>query len=305
MEDYHVPALLHESTQGLNIKPDGIYIDVTFGGGGHSKVILDKLEKNGRLIAFDQDSDAIKNVPKDKRITFVNHNFKYMQHFLNYLQIDKVDGILADLGISSHQINDPQRGFSFKDGEKLDMRMNNQAGITAEEIVNQYPTERLVHIFRLFGEIPQAKALVNKLADYRQIQPIKTQQQFLEAIKPVLPLHHEFKFLAKVYQALRIEVNRELEVLTEWLKQTEKWIRPGGRLAVISYHSLEDRLVKNYIKSGNLDGAIEKDLYGNFYRPFCEVNRKVIVPTEEELKTNNRARSAKLRIAEKNDLEQG
>lgn len=296
---YHKPVLLNESIDGLYIKPKGSYVDLTFGGGGHSLEVLNKLGKNGRLVVFDQDQDASANVPDDKRIIFVGANFRYLKHFLRYHAIDKVDGILADLGISSHQIDQPERGFSFKSEAALDMRMDVRMRRSAAQLLNEESREELVRIFRSYGEIGNALALATAIVNERQERRIETTGDLERALKRFIPKHQPSKFLARVYQALRIEVNREMESLGEMLKQTAGCLNEGGRLVVISYHSIEDRLVKNYMRSGNLEGKIEKDFYGNVQTPWRLVNRNVITPSEEEIGENNRARSAKLRIAER------
>ena len=298
---YHRPALLHESIDGLNIKPKGSYVDLTFGGGGHSLEVLNKLGKNGRLVVFDQDQDASANVPVDKRLTFVGANFRYLKHFLRYHAIDKVDGILADLGISSHQIDQPERGFSFKSDVVLDMRMDVRKKQTAAQVLNEYPREELVSLFKTYGELGNASALAAAIVEARDRSDIETAGGLEEVLKQFIPKNQPSKFLARVYQALRIEVNREMEALGEMLLQTADYLRPGGRLVVITYHSLEDRMVKNYMRSGNLEGRIEKDFYGNVRTPWKLINRSVITPTQEELKENPRARSAKLRIAERTE----
>ncbi|MEN8203591.1 MAG: 16S rRNA (cytosine(1402)-N(4))-methyltransferase RsmH [Bacteroidota bacterium] len=296
---YHKPVLLHESVDGLNIKPRGNYVDLTFGGGGHSREVLKKLGKNGRLIAFDQDQDAEANVPDDKRVIFVGANFRYLRNYLRYYSIEKVDGILADLGISSHQIDRPDRGFSFKSDALLDMRMDKRSGKSAMQVVNEYEYEDLTGIFRAYGELKNASALANAIIQSRQDASLKTTGDLERALLKFIPFGQPNKFLAKVYQALRIEVNREMEALREMLVQTAECLNEGGRLVVITYHSIEDRMVKNFMRSGNLEGDIQKDFYGNVQSPWKLVNRSVITPTQEELDVNNRARSAKLRIAER------
>jgi 16S rRNA (cytosine1402-N4)-methyltransferase len=298
---YHKPALLHESINGLNIKPKGSYVDLTFGGGGHSLEVLKKLGKNGRLVAFDQDQDASVNVPEDKRLIFVGANFRYLKHFLRYHAIEKVDGILADLGISSFQIDQPDRGFSFKSDAVLDMRMDVRRRQTAAQLLNEAPRAELVRIFKDYGELGNASALSGTILAAREKAVIETTGDLEVVLKKFIPKHHPSKFLARVYQALRIQVNSEMEALGEMLKQTADYLKPGGRLVVITYHSLEDRMVKNYMRSGNLEGKIDKDFYGNVRSPWKLVNRSVITPTEEEIKVNNRARSAKLRIAERTE----
>jgi 16S rRNA (cytosine1402-N4)-methyltransferase len=298
---YHKPVLLHESIEGLYIKPKGSYVDLTFGGGGHSLEVLNKLGKNGRLVVFDQDQDASANVPDDKRITFVGANFRYLKHFLRYHAIDKVDGILADLGISSHQIDQPERGFSFKTESALDMRMDVRMQKSASQLLNESPREELVRIFRTYGEIRNAGAIATAITNMRHERSIETTGDLEKALGHFVPKHQPSKFLARVYQALRIEVNKEMEALGEMLMQTADCLKQGGRLVVITYHSIEDRLVKNYMRSGNLEGKIEKDFYGNVQSPWKLINRNVITPSEEEIADNNRARSAKLRIAERTE----
>ena len=295
---YHVPVLLEESVSGLNIDPDGVYLDLTFGGGGHSREILKRL-KDGCLIGFDQDSDALANVPDDSRFIFVNHNFRYLRNFLRYCGYDEADGILADLGVSSHEFDEAGRGFSFRFDAELDMRMNQRSRLKATDILNTYSEEDLTRIFRNDGEVDNVRRLVDLIVKARTEKMITRSEEFLQVIAPCVPKQKEKKYLAQVYQALRIEVNGELEALEDMLKEAERALRPGGRLVVITYHSLEDRIVKNFLKSGNFEGKVEKDFYGHVNRNFELVNRKVIVPSEEEIERNPRARSAKLRIAEK------
>ena len=297
---YHVPVLLEESVSGLNIDPDGVYLDLTFGGGGHSREILKRL-KDGCLIGFDQDSDALANVPDDSRFIFVNHNFRYLRNFLRYCGYDEADGILADLGVSSHEIDEAGRGFSFRFDAELDMRMNQRSRLKATDILNTYSEENLIRIFRNYGEVDNVRRLVDLIVNARTGKMITRSEEFLQVIAPCVPKQKEKKYLAQVYQALRIEVNGELEALEDMLKEAERALRPGGRLVVITYHSLEDRIVKNFLKSGNFEGKVEKDFYGHVKRNFELVNRKVIVPSEEEIERNPRARSAKLRIAEKRE----
>lgn len=297
---YHVPVLLEESVSGLNIDPDGVYLDLTFGGGGHSREILKRL-KDGCLIGFDQDSDALANVPDDSRFIFVNHNFRYLRNFLRYCGYDEADGILADLGVSSHEFDEPGRGFSFRFDAELDMRMNQRSRLKATDILNTYSEENLIRIFRNYGEVDNVRRLVDLIVNARTGKMITRSEEFLQVIAPCVPKQKEKKYLAQVYQALRIEVNGELEALEDMLKEAERALRPGGRLVVITYHSLEDRIVKNFLKSGNFEGKVEKDFYGHVKRNFELVNRKVIVPSEEEIERNPRARSAKLRIAEKRE----
>ena len=296
---YHIPVLLMPSVDGMNIRPDGIYVDMTFGGGGHSREILSRLGDGGRLLSFDQDEDAERNIVDNPHFTFVRSNFRYLKNFLRYHGIEQVDGILADLGVSSHHFDDSERGFSFRGDGPLDMRMNKRAGITAADVVNNYSEERLADIFYLYGELKNSRKIASVLAKARAVQPINTIGEFLEVIKPLFGREREKKELAKVFQALRIEVNHEMEALKEMLCATAEVLRPGGRLVVITYHSLEDRLVKNMMKTGNVEGKMEKDFFGNVETPFRLVNNKVIVPDEEEIAANPHSRSAKLRIAEK------
>jgi len=295
---YHTPVLLNESVEGLLVKSNGIYVDVTFGGGGHSSEIIKHI-KEGKLVGFDQDDDALPNLIDDKRFIFVNHNFRFLKNFLKYHKIDKVDGLLADLGVSSHHFDDPERGFSFRFDGDLDMRMNKSADVSARDIVNKYSEQDLVRIFWEYGELKNSRKLAKAIVEKRGELNIKTTKEFTDVLMPYLPKHSEHKFMAKVFQALRIEVNREMEFLKDMLLQTIDVIKPGGRLVIITYHSLEDRIVKNFIKNGHFKGEVEKDFFGNTIVPFKAVNRKIIVPTEEEIKENNRARSAKLRIAER------
>lgn len=299
MNEYHVPVLLHACVEGLNIRPDGTYVDVTFGGGGHSREILTRLV-NGKLYGFDQDEDAERNAFGDPRFVFVRSNFRYLSNFLRYYQVNEVDGILADLGVSSHHFDDSERGFSFRfeDG-LLDMRMNRKAGKKASDIVNTYSEEQLAQVFFKYGELKNARRLAASLVKARCKVPIETIAAFLDVVKPVLGKEKEKKDLARAFQALRMEVNQETEVLEQMLQQALAALKPGGRLVVITYHSLEDRLVKNFMKTGNFEGRIEQDFYGNFMTPFRLINNKVVVPDREEQERNPRSRSAKLRIAEK------
>ena len=299
MSIYHSPVLLHECLEGLQIRPAGIYVDVTFGGGGHSKAILKKLNAKGKLFAFDQDQDAIRNIIKDQRFTLIEANFSSLQKELKQRGAEKVDGILADLGISSHQIDEAERGFSTRFDGPLDMRMDRHGSTTAADIVNEYDAHELKKIFRTFGEVENAGRLVKLIIDARTIQSLRTIQDLKTAIEKCTPKGKEFRYLAKVFQALRIEVNQEMKALAQFLEQTVSVLKPGGRLAVISYHSLEDRLMKNFSRSGNVDGTIEKDFFGNKITPLTLITRKPIVPSEKEIETNSRARSAKLRIIEK------
>lgn len=298
-QTYHIPVLLKESIEGLNLKKGGIYVDVTFGGGGHSKEILRQMDKSCRLFSFDQDEDAERNIVDDDRFTFVRSNFRYIKNFMRYHGVDKVDGILADLGVSSHHFDDSERGFSFRFDGKLDMRMNKRAGMTAADIVNNYDEERLANLFYLYGELKNSRKLASVLVKRRTVQPFDTIGDFLEVVKPLYGREREKKELAKVFQSLRIEVNQEMEALKEMLYSATEILKPGGRLSVITYHSLEDRMVKNIMKTGNVEGKMEQDFFGNVQTPFRLVNNKVIVPTDEEINFNPRSRSAKLRIAEK------
>ena len=298
MDEYHVPVLLEESIEGLNIQPGGTYVDVTYGGGGHSARILEKLE-GGRLIAFDQDIDATDNVADDERLIFIRHNFKYLRHFLHYYQIDEVDGILADLGVSSHDFDVADRGFSFRFEGNLDMRMNQSSALDASKVINEYTEEQLWTIFQEYGEIKNWRHLVSLITTARLKEAITSTGQFLKVIEPCIPAKIEKKYLAMVFQALRIEVNNEIGVLSEFLESTTALLKPGGRLVVLSYHSLEDRMVKNFMRSGRIDGVQENDFFGNRTSPFELVNRKIILPGDDEISKNPRARSAKLRIAEK------
>lgn len=299
MTEYHVPVLLKESIEGLAIKPDEDYLDLTFGGGGHSREILKHLKK-GRLMGFDQDEDALMNVPGDDRFIFVNHNFRYLRNFMRYYGWDRIDGILADLGVSSHEFDEMDRGFSFRFDAELDMRMNRRGRLKASDILNGYSEEILVDLFRNYGEVENAVRLAGLILKARQTKEIVSSDDLYRAILPCVPKMKEKKYLAKVYQALRIEVNGELDALKEMLEQTVQVLKPGGRLVVITYHSLEDRIVKNFFKTGNVDGKEEKDLiYGHVSTDLELINRKIIVPSEEEIERNPRARSAKLRIARK------
>ena len=296
MEGYHNPVLLDESVTALDIKPNGVYVDVTFGGGGHSREILKRLGPDGRLFAFDQDPDAQRNIIDDSRFVLIQENFRYISRFLRFYGVLKVDGILGDLGVSSHQFNEAERGFSTRFDADLDMRMNKVDDLSAYTIVNTYSEEQLSNVLFQYGELRNARALASKIAEERKIEKIVTSFRLKEVLQQFLPQAKEHKILAQIFQALRIEVNQELEVLKEFLLQTPKLLDVGGRLSVISYHSLEDRLVKRFIKNGLFEGEPEKDFYGNINVPLKNVG-KMIVPTREEIKINNRARSAKLRIA--------
>lgn len=296
---YHVPVLLEQSILGLNIQSAGTYVDVTFGGGGHSKEILKHLDKRGRLLSFDQDADAEKNIINDKRFTFVRSNFRYLQNFLRYYGVEQIDGLLADLGVSSHHFDESERGFSFRADGPLDMRMNKRAGLSATDVVNDYTEEKLANVFYLYGELKNSRKLANTICKAREVQKLDTINAFLEVIKPLFNKEREKKELAKVFQSLRIEVNQEMEALREMLQAATQVLKPHGRLVVITYHSLEDRMVKNLMKTGNVEGKADKDFYGRVNTPYALVNNKVIVPSEEEIERNPRSRSAKLRIAEK------
>lgn len=298
MTVYHLPALLEESIEGLNLKPEGIYVDVTFGGGGHSRAILEKLT-TGRLIAFDQDSDAVANFINDERFTFLCQNFRYLKNNLRYHGVKAIDGLIADLGVSFHQFDEQERGFSFRGNAKLDMRMNRQSSVKASDILWSYEEERLADIFYNYGELTTSRRLAAAIVKARAVKPVTTVTDLTVTLRDLVPPREENKFWARLFQSLRIEVNSELVALKEMLTQALQLLKPGGRLAVITYHSLEDRLVKNFFRSGNFDGESEKDFYGNVSAPLRVVNRKVIVPTEQEIMNNSRARSARLRIAEK------
>lgn len=298
MTAYHLPALLNESIAGLNLRPDGVYVDVTFGGGGHSKAILDRL-KNGRLIAFDQDLDAAVNIISDERLTFLNQNFRYLKNNLRYLGYGTIDGLLADLGVSFHQFDEQERGFSFRSDAELDMRMNRKAGLKASDILRTYDEEQLAGIFYRYGEFENSRRLARAVARARASSPVITVNDLTAALAGLVPANQENKFYARLFQSLRIEVNGEMDALKEMLSQALELLCHGGRLVVITYHSLEDRLVKNFMRSGNFDGECEKDFYGNPAVPFRLINRRVIMPDESEVASNPRARSARLRIAEK------
>ncbi|MBC35184.1 MAG: 16S rRNA (cytosine(1402)-N(4))-methyltransferase [Bacteroidetes bacterium] len=295
---YRKPVLLKESVDGLLVKPNGVYVDVTFGGGGHSKAILDQLI-DGRLLAFDQDDDALENAFDDDRFTLIHSNFRHLKNFLQLYQAVPVDGILADLGISSHQIDDATRGFSTRFENLLDLRMDRRQTVDAVEVLNTYNEDDLISIFKFYGELKNARQITRLIISGRDDKKIETTNQLKELLQKCAPKHKDQRFFAQVFQALRIEVNQELESLKEFLEHSLDVLKPGGRLSVISYHSLEDRLVKNFLKSGNFEGVVEKDFYGNPITPFNLVNRKLIIPTDQEIELNNRARSAKLRIAEK------
>ncbi len=299
IDTYHVPVLLDESINGLNLHPDGVYIDVTFGGGGHSREILRRLPQGSRLFSFDQDADAERNIVDDDRFTFVRSNFRYLKNWMRYYEIDHIDGLLADLGVSSHHFDDESRGFSFRFDAPLDMRMNKRADKTAADIVAEYDEEALADIFYLYGELKNSRRIASALVKARQQHTIATTQDFLHVVEPFFKREREKKDMARLFQALRIEVNHEMEALKEMLAAATQLLAPGGRLSVITYHSLEDRIVKNVMKTGNAEGKMIQDFYGRIETPFRLVNNKVIVPTDEEQQRNPRSRSAKLRIAEK------
>lgn len=296
---YHQPVMLKESIDGLSIRPDGVYVDATFGSGGHSREILSCLD-TGKLIGFDQDPDTVNNLIDDHRFTFINQNFRYLKNFLKYYQFYSIDGLLADLGVSSWQIDQPERGFSFRFDGRLDMRMDREQDLDAFTIVNEYPEEKLVQIFRKYGEINQPTKLVQRIIAFREKASIETTSDLKEITVTLAEKARENQFLAKVFQAIRIEVNDELEALKALLSQSAEILAPGGRLVMITYHSLEDRIVKNYFRAGNFEGTPDKDFYGNIMSPLRPVNRKAFSPRKEEIEQNPRARSAKLRIAEKN-----
>ncbi|MFM6984725.1 MAG: 16S rRNA (cytosine(1402)-N(4))-methyltransferase RsmH [Chitinophagaceae bacterium] len=298
-EAYHLPVMLNECIQGLDIKKDGIYVDVTFGGGGHSKEILKHLGENGKLYAFDQDQDAVQNLPDDPRLVFINHNFRYIRQFLEYLKAVPVNGILADLGISSYQINTAEKGFAHRLSGDLDMRMDQNAKLKASDIINQYGERELLKIFNQYGEIKNAYKLVQVIMEKRKVNPITTIEEFKAAISNCIPGKEESKYLSQVFQALRIEVNNEMKALEALLENVTDLLAPGGRFVVMSYHSLEDRMVKNFINTGNVEGELEKDLFGKTSLRMKAITRKPIIPSDEEIADNKRARSAKLRIAEK------
>lgn len=295
---YHNPVLLSESIEGLAIKENGIYVDVTFGGGGHSKEILSRLGKNGRLFAFDQDDDAVRNTLDDERFTLINQNFRYMKRYLKFHGAAKVDGVLGDFGVSSHQFDAPERGFSTRFDGVLDMRMNQNASVSAQNVLNEYEETELARLFSVYGELKNARAIARAIVTERKNNPIRTGSQLQEILKPFLQKFKENKTLAQIYQAIRIEVNEEMAVLEEFLLQLPDILNKGGRISLISYHSLEDRLVKRFIRDGQFEGAPEKDFFGNVSVPFKKIGG-LIVPSEKEIEENSRARSAKLRIAER------
>lgn len=317
-ETYHVPVLLKESVDGLHIKPNGIYVDVTFGGGGHSREILSRLGPDGHLFSFDQDADAENNVFEDSgdakdcsneqkgkrfvddsRFTFVRSNFRFLKNWMQYYGIEQIDGLLGDLGVSSHHFDDESRGFSFRFDAPLDMRMNKRAGKTAADIVNEYDEEQLANLFYIYGELKNSRRIASALTNARRQKPIATTSDFISAVEPLFKREREKKDMAKLFQALRIEVNHEMTALKEMLMAATDVMKPGGRLSIITYHSLEDRIVKNIMKTGNIEGKVEQDFFGHIDSPYKLINNKVIVPSEEEQSQNPRSRSAKLRIAER------
>ena len=301
-ETYHVPVLLKESIDGLDIKPGGVYVDVTFGGGGHSREILSRLTGGAHLYSFDQDADAEANIVDDDRFTFVRSNFRYLKNWMRYYGVEAIDGLLADLGVSSHHFDDAERGFSFRFDAPLDMRMNKRDGMTAADILNKYDESRLADVFYLYGELKNSRRLAAAVAKARAVKPIATTQDLMEATADLFKREREKKDMAKMFQALRIEVNSEMSALKEMLKAAIELLKPGGRLSVITYHSLEDRIVKNFIRTGNAEGTAKQDFYGRIEAPLAAINNKVITPSENEQESNPRSRSAKLRIAEKREI---
>ena len=300
---YHIPVLLDETIHGLNIKPDGVYVDLTYGGGGHSKEILKHLGKNGKLYGFDQDLDAMAGAVKDDRFQFIRSNFRFLKNWMQYYDAAPVDGILADLGVSSHHFDEGDRGFSFRYDAPLDMRMNQRAKLTAQHVIQEYTEEQLANVFYLYGELKNSKKLASLIVKKRETQDIKTTGELADLLKPLLGFDKEKKMLARVFQALRIEVNGEMAALKQMLNAAQEVLRPGGRLVILTYHSLEDRMVKNMMKCGNVEGKLEQDFFGRVQSPFRQVG-KMIVPSDEEQQQNPRSRSAKLRIAEKTDKQQ-
>jgi len=295
---YHIPALLKESIDGLNLKPDGIYVDVTFGGGGHSMEILKRIEK-GRLIAFDQDEDSAVNVPADKRFLFLNQNFRFLRNNLHFNGVKSVDGLIADLGVSFHQFDEPSRGFTFRQDAPLDMRMNKSGTITAAYLLNTMDEPSLADLFYNYGELTNSRRISREIVAFRSIRPLATVKDIMDAVGKMAPFRQEHKFYARLFQGLRIAVNHEIDFLKEMLEQALEVLNPGGRLVVITYHSLEDRVVKNFMRTGNFEGEEKKDFYGNVETPFRIITRKGITPGEDEIAENRRARSARLRVAEK------
>ena len=300
-ETYHVPVLLRESIDGLDIKPDGVYVDVTFGGGGHSREILQRLGEKGHLYSFDQDEDAERNIPDDDRFTFVRSNFRYLRNWMRYYDVESIDGLLADLGVSSHHFDDETRGFSFRFDAPLDMRMNKRAGKTAADILNDYDEEQLADIFYIYGELKNARKIAAAIVKARAERPIETTGDLMRLAEKLLPREREKKDAAKLFQALRIEVNHEMDALKEMLNGAKEVLREGGRLSVITYHSLEDRIVKNFMRAGNAEGKVKQDFFGRIEAPVRQVGDKVTTPGDEEQQQNPRSRSAKLRIAERID----
>ena len=298
-EIYHIPALLNQTIEALNITPYGTYVDATFGGGGHSRAILDSLGDGGHLYSFDQDEDAVRRAFSDPRFTMVYGNFRFLQNFLKYYRVDSVDGILGDLGVSFHHFDDSSRGFSFRSNGKLDMRMNRHASVSAATILNDYSEERLSDIFYLYGEIKQSRRIAAAIVSARRTEPVDTVDRLLDICRPFINAQKEKKEMACIFQALRIEVNGELEALKSFLQQAASVLRPGGRLAILTYHSLEDRLVKNFMRYGNFSGKAEKDFFGRLNAPLRQINSKPIIPDDNEIARNPRSRSAKLRIAKK------
>ena len=309
-ETYHVPVLLDESIAGLNISPGGVYVDVTFGGGGHTRKILEQMDETAQLFSFDQDADAETNIlsvtdtsgrvlDEDSRFTFIRSNFRYLKNWMRYYEVEQIDGLLADLGVSSHHFDDETRGFSFRFDAPLDMRMNRRAGKTAADIINTYDEEQLAHLFFLYGELKNSRKIASLLVKARTQKTILTTGDFLTVTEPLFKREREKKDRAKLFQALPIEVNREMEALKEMLASATALLKPGGRLSVITYHSLEDRMVKNFMKAGNVEGQVQQDFFGRIETPFISINNKVITPSKEEEERNPRSRSAKLRIAEK------
>ena len=300
-ETYHVPVLRQESVDGLAVRPGGTYVDVTFGGGGHSREILSRLGDDGRLFSFDQDADAEGNIIGDARFTFVRSNFRYLANWMRYYGVERIDGLLADLGVSSHHFDDAERGFSFRFDAPLDMRMNKRDGMTAADVVNKYDEARLADVFYLYGELKTSRRLASAIAKARAAKPIATTQDLADAVAPLFKREREKKDMAKMFQALRIEVNHEMDALRQMLDAATRLLAPGGRLSVITYHSLEDRMVKNVMRTGNAEGVVKQDFYGRVLTPYSVVNNKVITPSDDEIERNPRSRSAKLRIAEKKD----
>lgn len=299
-EIYHIPVMLQETVDGLNIRPDGVYLDMTFGGGGHSREILRRLGPNGRLLSFDQDMDALQGALDDERFTFVRSNFRFLKNWLAYYGIEQVDGILADLGVSSHQFDEGERGFSLRYDAPLDMRMNQRSPLTARKVVEEYSEEQLADVFYLYGELKNSRKLASTLVKARGQQPIATTQQLIDVLRPLMGYDREKKDLARLFQALRIEVNGEMRALRQMLTSAVEVLAPGGRLSVLTYHSLEDRMVKNLVKTGNVEGRQQQDdIYGRVASPLKDVNKGVLTPSDEEISQNPRSRSAKLRVAEK------